>query len=377
MPTDKNHLNHRSLKSIVKLSNVDICQQDNSVILQNISLNIGEGEFTYLIGKTGSGKSSLLKTIYAALPLGTGHGEVAGFDLREISRNNIHLLRRKLGIVFQDFNLLTDRNVAENLLFVLRATGWTDEAEMNARMQEVLTEVGLLTKQNSMPYELSGGEQQRIVIARALLNKPMLLLADEPTGNLDPETSDDVLTLLRNLAKQHNTAVLCATHDYRILQNFPARIVRVQNGKLIDDEGITVRSPSSRDSSKRASFAAMRCSSRVADVFRCVVYGLKPEVKTSDLYVRLFSRKSAISPKDSRTAASFSRTASVRNFRFRLESANTLRREAVVALKRSRIQAADDICVLRNTRSLKTARLSPCKNRNWRSIFNLALMVKD
>lgn len=230
-----------SLKSIVKLSNVDICQQDNSVILQNISLNIGEGEFTYLIGKTGSGKSSLLKTIYAALPLNTGHGEVAGFDLREISRNNIHLLRRKLGIVFQDFSLLTDRNVAENLLFVLRATGWTDETEMNKRMQEVLTEVSLLTKQNSMPYELSGGEQQRIVIARALLNKPMLLLADEPTGNLDPETSDDVLTLLRNLAKQHNTAVLCATHDYRILQNFPARIVRVLNSKLIDDEGITVR----------------------------------------------------------------------------------------------------------------------------------------
>ena len=229
------------MSHIVKLSNADIRQQDDKVVLENINLNIGEGEFTYLIGKTGSGKSSLLKTIYAALPLNTGHGEVAGFDLREISRNNIHLLRRKLGIVFQDFNLLTDRNVAENLLFVLRATGWTDEADMNARMQEVLTEVGLLTKQNSMPYELSGGEQQRIVIARALLNKPMLLLADEPTGNLDPETSDDVLTLLRNLAKQHNTAVLCATHDYRILQNFPARIVRVLNSKLIDDEGITVR----------------------------------------------------------------------------------------------------------------------------------------
>ena len=235
------HINRRTLKSIVKLSNVDICQQDNSVILQNISLNIGEGEFTYLIGKTGSGKSSLLKTIYAALPLDTGHGEVAGFDLRTVDRKNIHLLRRKLGIVFQDFNLLTDRNVAENLLFVMRATGWTDEAEMNDRMQEVLTEVGLLNKQMAMPYELSGGEQQRIVIARALLNKPALLLADEPTGNLDPETSDDVLTLLRNLAKQHNTAVLCATHDYRILQNFPARIVRVQQGKLIDDEGITIK----------------------------------------------------------------------------------------------------------------------------------------
>lgn len=229
------------MKSIVKLSNVDIRQHDNSVILQNISLNIGEGEFTYIIGKTGSGKSSLLKTLYAALPLASGHGEVAGFDLKDVSRRNIHLLRRKLGIVFQDFNLLTDRNVAENLLFVLRATGWTDEADMNKRTLEVLNEVGLMAKQNAMPYELSGGEQQRVVIARALLNNPMLLLADEPTGNLDPETSDDVLTLLRNLAKQHNTAVLCATHDYRILQNFPARIIRVQNGKLIDDEGITIR----------------------------------------------------------------------------------------------------------------------------------------
>lgn len=229
------------MKSIVKLSNVDIRQQDDTVILQNISLNIGEGEFTYLIGKTGSGKSSLLKTIYAALPLTNGHGEVAGFDLKDVDRKNVHLLRRKLGIVFQDFNLLTDRNVAENLLFVLRATGWTDEADMNKRMLEVLQEVGLQAKQNAMPYELSGGEQQRVVIARALLNKPMLLLADEPTGNLDPETSDDVLTLLRNLAKQHNTAVLCATHDYRILQNFPARIIRVQHGKLNDDEGITIR----------------------------------------------------------------------------------------------------------------------------------------
>jgi len=221
--------------SIVKISSADIRQTDNSTILQNISLEIGEGEFTYLIGKTGSGKSSLLKTIYAALPLGSGSGEVAGFNLKEISRNNVHLLRRKLGIVFQDFNLLTDRNVEQNLMFVLRATGWDNEAEISTRVTEVLAEVGLSGKRNSMPFELSGGEQQRVVISRALLNKPPLILADEPTGNLDPETSDDVLTLLRNLAKQHNTAVLCATHDYRILQNFPARIIRVQNGKLIDD----------------------------------------------------------------------------------------------------------------------------------------------
>ncbi|MBL7798009.1 MAG: ATP-binding cassette domain-containing protein [Saprospiraceae bacterium] len=230
------------MQPIIRLSNTDICQQDARVVLENISLTIGPGEFTYLIGKTGSGKTSLLKTLYAALPLANGNGEVAGFDLRSVNRKNVHLLRRKLGIVFQDFNLLTDRNVEENLLFVLRATGWTDKAEMEKRVQEVLQGVNLLEKRHAMPYELSGGEQQRIVIARALLNRPVLLIADEPTGNLDPETSDDVLTLLRNLAKEYNTAVLCATHDYRILQNFPARIIRIRNGKLIDDEGVAIKS---------------------------------------------------------------------------------------------------------------------------------------
>lgn len=229
------------MSHIVKLSNADICQQDGSVVLANINLNIGEGEFIYLIGKTGSGKTSLLKTLYGALPLVKGFGEVAGFDLRSMDRTNMHLLRRKLGIVFQDFNLLTDRNVEENLNFVLRATGWTDAAEMNQRVTEVLEGTGLLGKRFSMPFELSGGEQQRVVIARALLNKPVLLIADEPTGNLDPETSDDVLVLMRNLAKQNHTAVLCATHDYRILQNFPARIIRIQHGKLIDDEGIAIK----------------------------------------------------------------------------------------------------------------------------------------
>jgi len=226
---------------IVKLSNTDIVQQDGSVVLSDINLNIGAGEFTYLIGKTGSGKTSLLKTLYGALPLSKGFGEVAGFDLRSINRDNIHLLRRKLGIVFQDFNLLTDRNVDENLKFVLSATGWTDAAEMAKRVTEVLEGTGLMPKRFAMPYELSGGEQQRVVIARALLNKPVLLIADEPTGNLDPETSDDVLVLMRNLARQNNTAVLCATHDYRILQNFPARIIRIQHGKLIDDEGVSLK----------------------------------------------------------------------------------------------------------------------------------------
>ena len=220
---------------IVKLSDADIQQSNGLMVLHNIKLELGEGEFTYLIGKTGSGKSSLLKTIYAALPLVKGFGEVAGFDLRTVNRRNIHLLRRKLGIVFQDFNLLSDRNVEENLMFVLRATEWNDTLSMKKRIVEVLSEVGLSGKINSMPHELSGGEQQLVVIARALLNKPPLILADEPTGNLDPETSDDVLLLLRNLAKQHNTTVLCATHDYRILQNFPARIIRVQQGRLIDE----------------------------------------------------------------------------------------------------------------------------------------------
>ena len=229
------------MQPIVRLSHTDICQQDGRVVLENISLAIGAGEFTYLIGKTGSGKTSLLKTLYAALPLVKGNGEVAGIDLKNINRKNVHLLRRKLGIVFQDFNLLTDRTVEDNLLFVLHATGWSNAEEMEKRVEEVLQGVHLPDKRKAMPYELSGGEQQRIVIARALLNRPALLIADEPTGNLDPETSDDVLVLMRNLAKEHNTAVLCATHDYRILQNFPARIIRIRNGKLIDDEGVTIK----------------------------------------------------------------------------------------------------------------------------------------
>lgn len=224
------------MNPIVRFTDATICQQDSRPVLQNISLSLSEGEFTYLIGKTGSGKTTLLKTIYAALPLGGGFGEVAGFDLRALDRRTIPLLRRKLGIIFQDFNLLDDRSVAENLMFVLQATGWQDAADIQRRAAEVLENVGLMSKANAMPHELSGGEQQRVVFARALLNRPALIVADEPTGNLDPETSDDVLSLLRNLAREHNTAVLCATHDYRIIQNFPARIVRIQHGKIIDDE---------------------------------------------------------------------------------------------------------------------------------------------
>jgi cell division transport system ATP-binding protein len=219
----------------VKLNQADIVQTDGTVVLENIYLAVGPGEFVYLVGKTGSGKTSLLKTLYGALALRAGDGEVAGYPLAQLKTHDVPYLRRKLGIVFQDFNLLTDRNVEENLRFVLEATGWTDALLMQQRIEEVIQEVGLLHKLKEMPYMLSGGEQQRVVLARAMLNKPILLLADEPTGNLDPETSDDILILLRNLAKNHNTAVICATHDYRIMQNFPARVIRVQKGKLVEE----------------------------------------------------------------------------------------------------------------------------------------------
>ena len=224
---------------IVRLKNVGIYQQER-LILQDVNLRINKGEFTYLIGKTGSGKSSLLKVLYAALPLRSGIGEVAGFDLARLDRNSIPLLRRKLGIVFQDFMLLNDRNVSENLRFALRASGWRDEKKMRERVAAVLEQVGLNGQENTMPFRLSGGEQQRLGIARALLNQPELIIADEPTGNLDPETSDDLLLLLRRLSKVNDTAVLFATHDYRMLENFPARIIRCLNGRIVDDQELHV-----------------------------------------------------------------------------------------------------------------------------------------
>ncbi|MBX2875911.1 MAG: ATP-binding cassette domain-containing protein [Saprospiraceae bacterium] len=220
---------------IVHLKNVKIFQAKN-LILEKVNLKISKGEFTYLIGKTGSGKSSLLKTLYAALPLTEGEGKVGEFNLKSLNRKTIPLLRRQLGIVFQDFNLLSDRNVEENLKFVLKATGWKDAADIHKRVTEVLEQVDLKTKARKFPHELSGGEQQRVVIARALLNRPDIILADEPTGNLDPETADDILLLLRKLAQQNDTAVLFATHDYRILENFPARIIRCLNGKVVSEE---------------------------------------------------------------------------------------------------------------------------------------------
>jgi len=224
---------------IVELKEIAVFQQ-KTLILEGVNLAIHKGEFAYLIGKTGSGKSSLLKTLYGALPLKKGKGEVAGFNLQTLNRKTIPLLRRKLGIVFQDFNLLTDRNVYENLLFVLKATNWTDKTAMSQRINEVLDKVSLIEKSSKMPYELSGGEQQRIVFARALLNKPDIIIADEPTGNLDPDTSDDILLLLKKLAEDQNTAVLFATHDYRILENFPARIIRCQNGRILDEENFLI-----------------------------------------------------------------------------------------------------------------------------------------
>ncbi len=224
---------------IVNIRNASI-YQDKSLVLEKINFKLYRGEFTYLIGKTGSGKSSLLKTIYGALPLKEGKGEVVGFDLTSLNRRKLPKLRRKLGIVFQDFNLLSDRSAYDNLRFVLRATDWYSRKEMKARMEEVLREVALSGKGDKMPHELSGGEQQRLVIARALLNKPQLIIADEPTGNLDPETSDEILALLRRLAKNHNTAILFATHDYRVIERFPARVIRCRNKTLVVEEDYRV-----------------------------------------------------------------------------------------------------------------------------------------
>lgn len=217
--------------NIVSLHNAKIAQK-NFTVLSDVSIDIKKGRFCYLIGKTGSGKSSLLKTLYGHIPLAGGVGKVAGFDLSKLRTSDIPNLRRKLGIVFQDFQLLSDRSVEKNLSFVLEATGWKDKAKIDARIQEVLSSVGMNGKRHKMPHELSGGEQQRVAIARALLNSPKLILADEPTGNLDPETSNEVMAVLKQVAQENEAAVVMATHDYHIIQNFPGEAIRCEDGKV-------------------------------------------------------------------------------------------------------------------------------------------------
>jgi len=227
-------------ETIIKLEKVSIFQK-NILILANVSLQIEKGEFLYLIGRTGSGKSSLLKSFYADIPIIDGVAEVAGFDLRKIKSNQIPFLRRKIGIVFQDFQLLIDRSVKENLLFVMKATGWKDKKKMTDRINDVLNKVNLTTKGHKMPHQLSGGEQQRVVIARALINDPEIILADEPTGNLDPETSNGIMNLLLDISKT-GRAIIIATHDYSLIERFPLRIIKCEAGKLIEQNTTDVNS---------------------------------------------------------------------------------------------------------------------------------------
>ncbi|MCD4790129.1 MAG: ATP-binding cassette domain-containing protein [Bacteroidales bacterium] len=222
-----------SLDTTIELENISVFQRE-ILVLSDVNLKIEKGEFVYLIGKTGSGKSSLLQIIYADLPLKEGSAVVAGHDLSKIRNKEIPFLRRKLGIIFQDFQLLTDRSVAENLHFVMKATGWKDKRKMQERTQDVLDKVGLGTKGFKMPHQLSGGEQQRVGVARALVNDPEIILADEPTGNLDPETSKGIMKLLFDISKT-GRAVLMATHNYTLFKEFPARTLKCEDGKVVSE----------------------------------------------------------------------------------------------------------------------------------------------
>lgn len=216
--------------TIIDLRNVNVFHKKN-LLLNNVNLTVQRGEFVYLIGKTGSGKSSIMSLLYGELPMPQGEGYVAGFELHNLKMVDIPKLRRKLGIIFQDFQLLTDRSAKENLMFYLKATGWKEKQKMEERVSEVLGKVGLSTKGFKMPYELSGGEQQRLVIARALLNDPDLILADEPTGNLDPETSNEIMNLLFEISR-NSRAVVMVTHNYGLMEKFPSRVVKVDAGVL-------------------------------------------------------------------------------------------------------------------------------------------------
>jgi cell division transport system ATP-binding protein len=227
-------------KSIIELKNVNI-YQGQSLILSDVNISIDKGEFVYLVGKTGTGKSSLLKTLYGDLELTSGEGWVAGHDLKTLTWKTVPFLRRNLGVVFQDFQLMTDRNVNDNLKFVLKATGWKDEKLINDKIEDVLEKVNLKSKGFKMPFELSGGEQQRIDIARALLNSPKLILADEPTGNLDPETSDEIMQLLFHICRDFDTSIIMATHDYMVINKFPARTIKTENGKVWDNATISMK----------------------------------------------------------------------------------------------------------------------------------------
>ncbi len=219
-------------QAVLSLKNASIYQEDR-VILSNINLEVNHGEFLYIIGKTGSGKSSLMKTLYADMPLTEGEGHIVEFDLGSLKENDIPFLRRKIGIVFQDFKLLPDRSIKDNMLFVLKATGWNDKNEMDRKIDEVLDKVGMKAYSNKMPHQISGGEQQRVAIARALLNDPELILADEPTGNLDPQTSTEVIEVLRNINANGKTVIM-ATHDYALLMKYPSKTLKCEDTKIFE-----------------------------------------------------------------------------------------------------------------------------------------------
>ena len=226
-------------ETVIDLKQVNI-YQGKSLILQEVDIKVEKSEFVYLVGKTGTGKSSLLKTLYGELPLTEGEGTVAGFDLKQLTWKTVPFLRRNLGIVFQDFQLLNDRNVTENLSFVLEATGWDNRSLMTEKINYVLDKVGLRTKGFKYPFELSGGEQQRVDVARALLNSPKLILADEPTGNLDPETTDEIMQLLFQICRDYGTAIVMATHDYGVISKYPARTIKTERGRVIDHATISM-----------------------------------------------------------------------------------------------------------------------------------------